>query len=115
MVEPCKEHIDNNFNPLPESYVNEFLSICKLFENHVQRIITSIDSSNYNDYHQLFFTSKNFSEEFSRLRHAQIDRIRESEKENLNVSLVYLNLLQESQELTSILRHLLRASHKFQT
>ena len=33
----------------------------------------------------------------------------------LNVSLVYLNMLQESQELVSILRHLLRAMRKFQT
>ena len=115
MVEPCKEHIDNNFNPLPEVYVQEFQSICKPFETHVERIITAIESSNYSDYHQLFFTCKNFSEEFSRIRHAQIDRIREGDKENLNVSLVYLNLLQESQELTSILRHLLRASRKFQT
>jgi phosphate/sulfate permease/phage pi2 protein 07 len=114
MAEPCKEHIDNNFNPLPEQYAKEFLSISNAFEIHTQHIKASIETSNYSDYHQLFFTCKNFSEEFSRLRHAQIECIRQGNNENLNVSLVYLNLLQESQELASLLRHLLRASRKFQ-
>ena len=114
MAEPCKEHIDNNFNPLPETCANEFLSISKALEAHLQRLKSSIETSDYSDYHQLFFTCKNFSEEFSRLRHAQIERIRKGNVENLNVSLVYLNLLQESQELASLLRHLLRASRKFQ-
>jgi len=114
MVEPCKEHTDNNFNPLPESYAKEFQTISQLLDTLMQRIKTSIETSNYTDYHQLYFTCKNLSEEFSRLRHAQIEHIRKGDTENLNVSLVYLNLLQESQELTSILRHLLRASRKFQ-
>ena len=114
MIEPCKEHIDNNFNPLPEPYAKEFLSISHLLEKHIQQIKSSIETSDYKDYQKLFFTCKNFSEEFSRLRHAQIERIRHGNNENLNVSLVYLNLLQESQELASLLRHLLRASRKFQ-
>ena len=115
MVEPCKEHTDNYFNPLPESYAKEFQTISLLLDNLMQRIKTSIETSNYTDYHQLYFTCKNVSEEFSRLRHAQIELMRKGDNENLNVSLVYLNLLQESQELTSILRHLLRASRKFQS
>jgi phosphate/sulfate permease len=114
MVEPCKEHIDNNFNPLPEPCAEEFSAIGKLLETAMERIMTAIESSGYSDYHQLYFICKNLSEEFSRLRHAQIERIRQGDKDNLNVSLVYLNLLQESQELTGLLRHLLRASRKFQ-
>ena len=114
LIEPCKEHIDNNFNPLPQQYAEEYLAISNLFEKHIQLIQSAIESSDYNDYHQLFFKCKNFSEEFSRLRHEQIVRIKQGDNENLNVSLVHLNLLQESQELASLLRHLLRASRKFQ-
>ena len=114
MVEPCKEHTDNNFNPLPESCAKEFLTVSQLLDSLMERIKSSIETSNYADYHQLYFTCKNVAEEFSRLRHAQIELIRKDDRENLNVSLVYMNLLQESQELTSILRHLLRASRKFQ-
>lgn len=42
-----------------------------------------------------------------------MDRIQE-ENSSINVSLVYLNLLQESLEIISSLRHLLRASRNFQ-
>jgi Na+/phosphate symporter len=115
MIEPCKEHVDNNFNPLPESIAKEFLAISNLLEALMHKIKHAIESSDYMDYEQLFFTSNHISEEFSRLRNAQIERIRQGNNENLNVSLVYLNLLQESQELVSILRHLLRASRKFQS
>jgi len=115
MVEPCKEHIDNNFNPLPEKDAKEFQAISQLLDDVIQRIKTSIETSNYGEYPQLYFTCKNLAEEFARLRRTQIERLRHGDKDNLNVSLVYLNLLQEAQELTRILRHLLRASRKFQS
>ena len=47
------------------------------------------------------------------LQRIQMDRIQE-ENSSINVSLVYLNLLQESLEIISSLRHLLRASRNFQ-
>ena len=59
MCEPCKEHVDNNFNPLPAECAEEFVPIRDMLKS-------------------------------------------------------YLNLLQESQELVSIMRHMLRASRKFQ-
>ena len=34
-------------------------------------------------------------------------------EQNLKVALLYLNILQESQELISIMRHQLRAARKF--
>ncbi|MDR0575269.1 MAG: inorganic phosphate transporter [Tannerella sp.] len=114
MNEPCKEHVDNNFNPLPGEYADEFTVIREFFESLMERIKYSIENSDYKNYEQLFFTSHHVSEEFSRLRHKQIERIQESKNEDLNVSIVYINILQESQELVSILRHLLRASRKFQ-
>ncbi len=115
MNEPCKEHVDNNFNPLPKEYADEFIVIRELIESLMERIKTSIENSDYKDYEQLFFTSHHISEELSRLRHKQIEHIQESKNEELNVSIVYINILQESQELVSGLRHLLRASRKFQT
>ena len=49
----------------------------------------------------------------SQIRHAQQDRI-QREDANIKVSLLYLSTLQETQELISITRHLLRASKRFQ-
>ena len=45
-------------------------------------------------------------------REAQMQRM-QSSKENITVAYLYLNLLQETRELTSSLRHLLRASKGF--
>lgn len=43
-----------------------------------------------------------------------MDRIQERDV-NVKASMVYLNVLQESQELVSCWRHLLRADRMFQT
>ena len=51
----------------------------------------------------------------SALRKQQMNRMQEAGARDLKVLQVYLNLLQESQELTSIWRHLLRASRFFQS
>ncbi len=114
MNEPCREHVDNHFHPLPEGCRDEFMPVAELLKTLMFRIRTSIENNDYSDYEQLFFTNNHITEEFSRLRHNQIGRMQENEC-GLNVSLVYLNMLQESQELVSILRHLLRAMRKFQT
>lgn len=49
----------------------------------------------------------------SHLHHLQLEKMQE-EDESVKLSLVCLNLLQKSQELVSIMRHVLRASRKFQ-
>jgi len=49
----------------------------------------------------------------STLRRHQMNRIHD-ESVNVKTALVYLNILQESQELVSSWRHLLRASRMFQ-
>ena len=53
-------------------------------------------------------------DELSVVRKRHIDRIQQAKgNNNLQVSLVYLNLLQESQQLLSNMRHQLRAAKKF--
>ena len=49
----------------------------------------------------------------SALRKQQMNRIHD-ENVNVKTAMVYLNVLQESQELVSVWRHLLRASRMFQ-
>lgn len=49
MLEPCMEHVDNNFNPLPKEYIKQFHPICQETEkmlDQVHDIITSGDFSN---------------------------------------------------------------------
>ena len=52
-------------------------------------------------------------DELSVVRKKHIDRMQSAHNANLQISLVYLNLLQESQQLLSNMRHQLRAAKKF--
>ena len=50
----------------------------------------------------------------SALRKHQMNHMQEADNRSLKASMVYLNILQETQELVSVWRHLLRASRFFQ-
>ena len=53
-------------------------------------------------------------DELSFIRKRHFDRIQsDHDMANLKISLVYLNILQESQEFLSIMRHQLRAATRF--
>lgn len=113
MCEPCKEHVDNNFNPLPESYVKEFLPLRDELTALVLQVQGMIMAGMYEEVGAVMEKGELLKEKFSRLQKLQLARVQEKDN-SLKISLVYLNLLQESQEFVSILRHMLRASRKFQ-
>lgn len=113
MCEPCKEHVDNNFNPLPAHCVKEFLPLRDELTALVLQVQGMIMAGQYEDAGQVLEHGEALKDKFSRLQKLQLARVQEMD-DSLKISLVYLNLLQESQELVSIVRHLLRASRKFQ-
>jgi hypothetical protein len=45
MLEPIKEHVDNNFNPLPEAYANEFEQVRRKINDLMQQSRTAIDTT----------------------------------------------------------------------
>ena len=47
------------------------------------------------------------------MRKDVFDRMQHEKLNNLKASLLYLNILQESQEFLSVMRHQLRAAKKF--
>ena len=114
MLEPCIEHVDNNFNPLPPDYVDEFIPVC----NDVDRFLTAADgfitSGNFEGVDELLVEGNAIKSRISQLRHKLQDRIQQ-EDSNIKIALLYLSTLQETQELISISRHLVRASKRFQT
>ena len=114
MLEPCIEHVDNNFNPMPPDYVDEFIPVC----NDVDRFLTAADgfitSGNFEGVDELLVEGNAIKSRISQLRHKLQDRIQQ-EDSNIKIALLYLSTLQETQELISISRHLVRASKRFQT
>lgn len=113
MCEPCKEHVDNNFNPLPAECAEEFVPIRDMLKSLLERTKDIIDKGNYEEADLVLAEGEELKPCLSRLHKMRIERMQE-ENSSVKLSLVYLNLLQESQELVSIMRHMLRASRKFQ-
>ena len=113
MCEPCKEHVDNNFNPLPAECAEEFVPIRDMLKSLLERTKDIIDKGNYEEADLVLAEGEELKTCLSRLHKMRIERMQE-ENSSVKLSLVYLNLLQASQELVSIMRHMLRASRKFQ-
>lgn len=114
ICEPCKEHVDNNFNPISKDCIAEFLPIREELCQLMERTRTVIENNNYTEADDILVKGDALKNKISALRKQQMNRMQEADSTSLKASMVYLNILQESQELVSIWRHLLRASRFFQ-
>ena len=113
MLEPIKEHVDNSFNPIPEIFVNEFKPIRAKINELMQQTENLIATGQFENYREVLENADQCKDFLSKVRKQHIDRIQQSDDDNFKVSLVYLNILQESQQLLSNMRHQLRAAKKF--
>ena len=114
MLEPVKEHVDNSFNPLPKLYIDEFKPVRERINELMKQTDSMISTRRFDNYREVLAEADNCKDELSVVRKRHIDRIQEAQDNKmLQVSLVYLNILQESQQLLSNMRHQLRAAKKF--
>ena len=114
MLDPIKEHVDNNFNPLPAEYTKEFAPVRQKINDLMRMSCEQIETSRYENYREILAEADACKDELSVLRKKHIDRIQHlSDNSLMQISLVYLNVLQESQEFLSVMRHQLRAAKKF--
>ncbi|MGL4519866.1 MAG: inorganic phosphate transporter [Phocaeicola sp.] len=113
ICEPCKEHVDNNFNPLSERAVREFLPLRDEMIELMTQAREVLVTADYEKADAILKEGDALKRKISNLRKTQMNRVQE-EDINVKTSMVYLNILQESQELVSIWRHLLRAGRMFQ-
>lgn len=113
MLEPCVEHVDNNFNPLPQDYVDELIPICNDVDRFLEEARRMITTGDFDGSDEILVEGNAIKSRISQIRHSQQDRI-QREDSNIRVAMLYLSTLQETQELISISRHLLRASKRFQ-
>lgn len=112
MLEPCYEHVNNNFNPLPASCKKEYAPIASEINAIMGNILSDLQTGNYSDQPEIAQKCERLSEDLSDLRHSQIHKLRKNDG-NLRVLTVYLNLIQESQELVNNIKHLVRGSKRF--
>lgn len=114
MLEPIKEHVDNNFNPIPQLYTDEFMDIRRKVNELMSQTEQMISTNRYDRYRETLEIADECKDELSDIRDRHINRMQQDpDASNLKVALIYLNMLQETQELVSIMRHQLRAARKF--
>ena len=112
VCDPCKEYVDNSFTPLDKKYLPEV-------ETLKEKVLWSIDaaditvfSSEYKDVEAVMERIKVREDELVEMTHEQMNRI-QHDKENIDLALLYLNIIQESSEIVTEMRHLLRSEAKF--
>lgn len=114
MSDPCLEHIDNRFNPLPEAWIKELIPLrdqTVALLDETRRMIAERDYSNAD---KVLVDANAAKRLLSETRDKQEVRM-QTEEGDLQICILYLNTLQETQELISTIRHLLRASRHFFT
>lgn len=113
MLDPAKEHVDNNFTPLPQSYRDEFEPMRQRINDLMKTTAQMLDTRRFDRYRETMLEADSCKNTLSVYRKRHIDRMqRSTNSAEYKVSLIYLNILQESQELLSIMRHQLRAGKK---
>ena len=113
MLDPAKEHVDNNFTPLPQSYRDEFEPMRQRINDLMKTTAQILDTRRFDRYRETMLEADSCKNTLSVYRKRHIDRMqRSTNSAEYKVSLIYLNILQESQELLSIMRHQLRAGKK---
>ncbi|MDD5861636.1 MAG: inorganic phosphate transporter [Prevotella sp.] len=114
MLAPIKEHVDNNFNPVPEAYVKEYEPIRNSVNDLMKMTCDEIETNRYDQYRSILAEADTCKNQLSVIRKVHLNRMQTaSDNKNLQVDMVYLNILQETQQFLSVMRHQLRSAKKF--
>lgn len=112
IAEPMKEHAEHSFSPLSSACVEEFSPYCRDVYNVLVEMDTVISTGDYSRAEGVSVRAKELKHSLAGLRKKQTLRLHQSGG-SLRVDFVYLNLIQESHELLSEARNLLRGGKKF--
>lgn len=110
--EVCKEHVDNNFLPLPPRYATECKMICTRIDTLFDDTLELMKSCDMEAVTVLRQHCDEIKDIVSDTYHRAHDQLRDGETATVTVLYVYVNMLQETQEMVSSIRKYLRAFAK---
>ena len=113
MTEPCKDHIDNNFKPLNDAQKDEFGKMADEVITFISRCMLEIKLNDYTAFDQLVEKAVSISNALTQLKKNELKRI-QGQSGSTKVSMVYLNMIQETQNVVSFTSNLIKVSRKFQ-
>ncbi len=112
IVEPCREHVGNNFTPVPMDYIYAFTPYSDEIHKLLVRAIALFDNSDMEGSIELRTDAERIQQSLSLLRKRILDDMQKGDT-NIESMSIMLNLVQESQELLSGLRHAVRGGRHF--
>ncbi len=110
--EPLREHVGNNFSPLPENYHKQFLEMKRDVLSLYGRALKMLKTGDFTDAELLRDECAQIQRKISSDRKLALDCTQDGNA-NLNTLLLTIHILQESQELVGSLRHMIRGMSKF--
>ncbi|MBD9094602.1 MAG: inorganic phosphate transporter family protein [Bacteroides oleiciplenus] len=113
LCEPCLEHIDNNFRPLDTIQKGEFADVTESITYLLQNCRHKIANNDYEGMENEVRKANELNGQLSHLKREELQRI-QSQSGSIKVSMVYLTMVQEAQNVVTYTINLIKVSRKFQ-
>ncbi len=113
LIEPCLEHIDNNFNPLEVAHKQEFREVARDITSLLEKVRTMVRENNYEEFRDTVLWMNKLDSQLSQLNREELKRI-QKQTESIKVSMVYLTMIQEAENVLRYTINLMKVSRKFQ-
>ena len=113
LCEPCLEHIDNNFKPLDTIQKGEFSDVTEDIVYLLQICHHKMENNDYEDFENELRKANDLNGQLSHLKREELQRI-QTQSGSIKVSMVYLTMIQEAQNVVTYTINLMKVSRKFQ-
>ena len=110
--EAIREHVENNFRPLPADLRSTLSDVCSQIDGVLEDAVAGMEQYSAEVIDELRGRCSLIKDHLSALTRVAYDRLQQGNTDNLAVTYVYLNVLQETQEFITSLRKMLRAVGK---
>lgn len=111
--EPCLEHTDNNFNPLGQAQKESFGVIAQEIVHFLEKCKQVVEENNNHELPALYNQGNILINQLGVLKREEIRQMRE-QMSYIKVGIVYLTVIQESQNVVAYTINLLKMNQKFQ-
>lgn len=114
IANPCWEHLDNNHKVFTDEQFHDINLLQVKVKSIITKCIKSIDKNKFEDIDRIIEEQSKLLEQLRTLRKVQLKRIKK-EKAGTKISMLYLGVLHETQNMMLHLVNLLKAQRDFVT
>ncbi|MDD4515283.1 inorganic phosphate transporter [Massilibacteroides sp.] len=113
MAEPCRDHIDNHFNPLSDVQKQDLGAAVDRICDYLQKCADKLIQNDYSSFKDLVHESSALTRDLVLLNKEELRRL-QGQTGSTKVSMVYLNMIQETKNVVLFSTNLMKVSRKFQ-